>query len=300
MALREVSMVLSQMKFRAAVSFVLSIAEIKVQEDKILDHIRQDHCGDFTKFDALRNHCWSDPHGFVTIDITSNKANGNECGLVKLKCLIDHDDCSGRNYNYNFRQKPKQPQCDFLGRNHIYNFHQKPKQSKCSVKTVRGSQCPYPCKPGKNKCKRHLNLESKKDRPNCDDNLTPCKEDMPEFVKVDIYIPKFVKLWSGVKIRSEGYDFLKDVYRHFNEPPCKEDMPEFVTCYQCGVKVDISMPKFIILILLITIVYLRSGVKIGIEGYDFLEDVYRYFNKPFCSSDCLEDITYKGAWGRFS
>lgn len=150
----------------------------------------------------------------------------------------------------------------FFRKNYNYNFRQKPKQSQCSVNTVRGSQCQYPCQPGK------TNLESRKDRPKCDAKLTPCKEDMPEFVKVDIYIPKFVKLWSGVKIRSEGYDFLKDVYRHFNEPPCKEDIPEFVTCYQCGVKVDTSMPKFIILILLITIVKLRSGVKIGSEGYD--------------------------------
>ncbi|VDI13122.1 Hypothetical predicted protein [Mytilus galloprovincialis] len=55
------------------------------QAAKNLDHIRRDHCGDITKeqFDALCNHCWSEPHGFVTIDLTSTKANG------KYRCKLD-------------------------------------------------------------------------------------------------------------------------------------------------------------------------------------------------------------------
>ena len=55
------------------------------QDAKNLDHIRRDHCGDLTKeqFDALCQHSWANPYGFVTIDLTSSKANG------KYRCKLD-------------------------------------------------------------------------------------------------------------------------------------------------------------------------------------------------------------------
>ncbi|VDI82630.1 Hypothetical predicted protein [Mytilus galloprovincialis] len=55
------------------------------QDAKNLDHNRHDHCNDLTKeqFDALCKHSWSQPYGFVTIDLTSPKSAG------KYRCKLD-------------------------------------------------------------------------------------------------------------------------------------------------------------------------------------------------------------------
>lgn len=48
------------------------------QDAKNREHIRRDHCNDLTKeqFDVLCDRCWSEPYGFMTIDLTSPKAAG--------------------------------------------------------------------------------------------------------------------------------------------------------------------------------------------------------------------------------
>ena len=48
------------------------------QDTKNLDHIRRDHCSDLTKeqFEELCEQSWTQPHGFVTIDLTSPKSAG--------------------------------------------------------------------------------------------------------------------------------------------------------------------------------------------------------------------------------
>ena len=55
------------------------------QDAKNRDHIRRDHCSDLTKeqFDALCDRCWAEPYGFMTIDLTSPKADG------KYRCKLE-------------------------------------------------------------------------------------------------------------------------------------------------------------------------------------------------------------------
>ena len=57
------------------------------QDAKNREHIRRDHCSDLTKeqFDTLCDHCWSKPHGFVTIDLTRTKTTGKYlCNLEEF------------------------------------------------------------------------------------------------------------------------------------------------------------------------------------------------------------------------
>ena len=48
------------------------------QDARNLDHIHRDYCTDLTmeQFRSLCDRCWAEPHGFVTIDLTSPKVDG--------------------------------------------------------------------------------------------------------------------------------------------------------------------------------------------------------------------------------
>ena len=132
----------------------------------------------------------------------------SRCGAEKYARRCDDQDFEGRTYNSHSHRKPKQPP-----------------GPPCCIKTVRGHQCTYPSISGSDKCKRHSKLFPKVC---CRCGVAiPRGKALRNIREETIYVPKFITLWSGVKVRMAGeYDLLKGVKRIGREPFCSSKCME--------------------------------------------------------------------------
>lgn len=72
------------------------------------------------------------------------------CGAEKLAQRMDPEDFAGKGYNhFSRRRPPREP------------------QPQCTSITIRDRQCSYPCRPGEDRCTRHLNRPQRPPRPLC-------------------------------------------------------------------------------------------------------------------------------------